>query len=74
MLVSSGTPEHIFEWGGAGMSYKSICKYATMAVVGRQYGVRGEAPEKFWNPRPISQWETPSLNIDMRPVLVENGR
>ena len=34
-------------------------------------GVRGRAPEKFCNPRPIIQWETPCLNIDMHSVLVE---
>ena len=37
-------------------------------------GVRGGAPEKFCNPRPIIQWETPCSNIDMHSVLVENGR
>ena len=37
-------------------------------------GVRGGAPEKFCNPHPIIQWETPCLNIDMHTVLVENGR
>ena len=34
-------------------------------------GVRGGGPEKFCNPRPIIQWETPCLNIDMHAVLVE---
>ena len=33
-----------------------------------------EPLKNFANPRPIIQWETPCLNIDMHPVLVENGR
>ena len=38
-------------------------------------GGQGRKPlEKFCNPRSIIQWETPCLNIDMHPVLVENGR
>ena len=29
--------------------------------------------QKFCKPRPIIQWETPCLNIDIHAVLVENG-
>ena len=71
----SGTPAHIFAWGGGlGMNCKSIWEYPRMPVVGRLYGVRGGAPETFSNPRLIVQQETPCLNINMHPVLVENGR
>ena len=70
----TGTPEHIFEWGEAGgMSWKSIWKCATMAVVGRQQEVRGGVPGKVCNALPIIQWETSCLKVDMHPVLVENG-
>ena len=64
---ATGMPEHIFEWGGAGDELQVHMK-------GCNNGVRGGAPEKFCNPRPIIHRETPCLNIDMHPVLVENGR
>ena len=62
----TGTQEHIFEWG-AGDEFQVHMKVW-------KKGVRGGAPEKFCNPRPIIQWETPCSNIDMHPVLVENSR
>ena len=67
-MSTTGTPEHIFEWGdGAGDELQ-------VHIAGRKTGVRGGAPEKFCNPHAIIQWETPCLNIDMHPIWVENGR
>ena len=45
----SGTPEHIFEWGGLGMSFKSIWEYTKMVVVVRELKSRAKPLKKYWN-------------------------